>query len=79
LTITCNRRAAWDSQRTSAVYAFIAAYQLKHGYGPSLREIAVGVGLNTAQSVLHHVELLAGRGRVTRTPGIARSIRVVEA
>lgn len=72
-------RAAQDFSRTSAVYQFIAAYHAEQGYGPSLRDIARGVGLSTAQSVAHHIDILAARGRITRTPGIARSIRVVEA
>lgn len=72
-------RAAIDLGRTGAVYRFIAAYQAEHGYGPSLRDIAAGVGLSTAQSVHHHIDILAARGSITRTPGIARSIRIAKA
>ncbi|GAA2608357.1 hypothetical protein GCM10010399_43990 [Dactylosporangium fulvum] len=79
MSITAPRHAQRDCQRTAAVLAFIAEYQTRHGYGPSLREIAKGVGLSAAQSAQYHIDALVARRQITRTPGIARSIRTVAA
>jgi repressor LexA len=69
----------WGDPRRDAILAFVSGFQESNGYGPSMREIAAGVGLTQAAAVGYHLDILEAGGCIIRTPGIARSIRVVEA
>lgn len=44
------------------VLTFIRSFVLTHGYSPSLREIAPGIGINSHSSVQRHVVALKGMG-----------------
>lgn len=59
------------------VAACIAAYWAGHGYAPSLRDVAAGLGL-AVSTVHHHVLLLERAGMLESTPGLMRSLRVVK-
>lgn len=41
---------------------FIAGHQDQHGWAPSVREIAEGVGLASPSSVQRHLQVLSDRG-----------------
>ena len=41
---------------------FVTNYTDEHGYAPTLREIANGVGLTSAGSVHRHIEILKSKG-----------------
>lgn len=64
--------------RRDAIMAFIADFWATHEYGPSMREIATGVGLNQASSAAYQVRILLEAGCLRHVEGIARTIRVVE-
>lgn len=67
--------AAEGEARREAIITFIRSYQADHGYPPSIREVADGVGV-TKNAVSHHLSRLADEGRVSQTPGKYRSLRV---
>lgn len=58
------------------VLEFIRDYIEQHGYSPSIREIAAGVGLASSSAALYQVLRLEGAGLIVRDEGIARSIRL---
>lgn len=65
-------------QRRDRIVQFVGNYWLAHAYGPSMREIAEGVGLAAWSSAAYQVAVLVAEGRLDRAPTIPRSIRVVE-
>lgn len=70
------QRARGESHRTDIV-EYITAWHRDNGYGPSLREIATGVGLGLSATT-YHVGQLRGRGVLVSEPRKPRSIRIVE-
>ena len=61
-----------------AVYRFICAYIDEHGYPPSLREIGAHCYIGRS-TVLLYLARLEAQGRISRDPGKARSITLLEA
>lgn len=57
------------------VLRFIAAYVERHTYGPTIREIAAGVGCATS-SAHRHVDELARAGQIVKAWRRARTIRL---
>lgn len=55
---------------------FIEGYIVDHGHSPSFSEIAEGIGLKSKGPVHDMVQRLVERGRVSFTPGRARSITI---
>jgi repressor LexA len=62
---------------TEIVYAFIRLYLDRHGYAPSLRDISTSCYLGRS-TVIHHLDQLEAQGRISREPGRARSIVVLD-
>lgn len=60
-----------------AVFAAIAWFVRTEGYSPTVRELAIelGVSVSTVAGALDELELA---GRITRVPGKARTLRTVE-
>lgn len=60
------------------IYNYIVDYLEEHGYPPSIREIADGVGVRTASTVHHHLCTMFERGvlETDAKPGASRAIRV---
>lgn len=60
------------------IYDYIVDYLEEHGYPPSIREIADGVGVRTASTVHHHLCTMFERGKLETDapPGTPRAIRV---
>lgn len=56
--------------------AFIAKYVAKHGYSPTVAEMADAANV-CQNAVCDRVAALVRKGAITKTPGIARSIRPV--
>lgn len=48
-----------------------------NGYSPTVKELAAACGI-APSTCYHHLERLILDGRVTETPGKARTLRVVE-
>jgi repressor LexA len=47
-------------------------------YPPTLREIAIAVGLDSTSSVAHHLKAMEAAGLITRAPGHARAIVIAD-
>jgi repressor LexA len=55
---------------------FIRQFILRHGYAPSLAEIAAGLGLRSKGSLHKHVQALAKAGYLTVQAGQERGLRL---
>lgn len=60
------------------VVEFIAQYIQRHGYAPTLLEIAEGIGVNAVSTVHEHLEKLIQKGFIKKSPGFERSIELIE-
>jgi hypothetical protein len=59
------------------VYDFIAAHIQQHGYPPSMRDIANGIG-TVPSTAFRHMEDLIKLGYISRgTPGAPRTLRII--
>jgi repressor LexA len=58
---------------------YIEGFTAAHGFAPSYAEIAEGCGLGSVGHVQYRINRLIREGRVARTPGRARSLRVAAA
>ena len=59
------------------MYEFIVAFIRRHGYSPTTREIAAGVGLEGISAVQRTLYRLRDDERITWVPGRTRTIRPV--
>lgn len=59
------------------VLAWTVAYVREHGYPPTLREIAVGVGLSSTSSVSYQLRRLEHAGYLAVTPNTSRGIKLL--
>ena len=66
------------SRRQQQIYDFIVSYIQENGYGPSVREIADGVGLAGPSTVHGHLRTLEQLGYITRDKHKSRSIILTE-
>jgi repressor LexA len=57
---------------------FIAQYIQRHGYAPTLSEIAEGLGVNAVSTVHEHLARLVEKGYIKKTVGFERGIELVE-
>jgi repressor LexA len=64
--------------RQREVLSFIGAFSMANGFPPTVREIAVGLGLRSTRSVQEHLARLQGKGYISRVPGISRGIRILK-
>lgn len=60
------------TQPQALVFRFISDFIAEHGFGPSYREIAVGIGARSTSSVHRHVKGLRERGLISGEPGTRR-------
>jgi repressor LexA len=69
-----------DSARREAQrLADAVAYSLRtRGYPPTVRELGHALGLASTSTVQRRLEQAREAGLVTWTPGVARTLRVVE-
>jgi repressor LexA len=65
--------------RQHATLDFIRAYHARHGFAPSLAEIALGLGLSSKGSIHRQVQSLAEAGYIRLIPGRKRGIELIEA
>ncbi len=61
-----------------AVYDYINLYSKEHGYAPTVREVASGLGLCSPASVHRHMTTLAKEGLLVREKCKARAVCVIE-
>lgn len=65
------------ARRRQRVLEFLAEYSAEHGYQPTVREIAAGVGLRSTSTVSHHLRALELAGKLRRGTG-ARMITIID-
>ena len=66
------------THRQSQILRWIVDYRAQHGYSPTVREIADGVGISSPNGVEAHLTALIEKGTITRELGKARTIVPVE-
>jgi repressor LexA len=60
--------------RRDAIVQYIARYSEEHGYPPTVREIARGVGLRSTSTVAYYLRDLEEKGAVARTRERSRGV-----
>lgn len=60
------------------VLEFISQYIQRHGYAPTLIEIAEGMGVNAVSTIHEHLAKLADKGFIKKTAGFERGIELIE-
>jgi repressor LexA len=65
-----------DQQRAERILAFVRSYSAEHGYPPSVREIALAVGLASTSAVHHHLTKLEEAGRLQKHATRSRALTV---
>jgi hypothetical protein len=63
-------------QQYVEVYDFIAAYKARHGYSPSLADIADGLALSQG-AVFQLMEQMEGQGMIVQPRGFLRAIKLL--
>lgn len=64
-------------QRERRVLEYIMQYIQRHGYAPTLIEIAKGVGVNAVSTIHEHLQKLQTKGFIKKTAGYERGIEVI--
>lgn len=67
------------TDRQQAVVSFIRQYTLRHGYPPTQRQIAKGVGLSSVSSIQYQLARLEDRGVLDRDVRAVRGLRLIDA
>ena len=65
------------TKRQEEVLNFIKKYSAEHGYPPSIREICLGVGLNSTATVFVHVKNLESKGYIKTENNKVRTIELL--
>jgi repressor LexA len=65
------------TDRQARVLRFIEQYIRRHGYSPSIREIADGLGMTPA-GAHYHVQMLKKKNLLTYQPNRIRTITLVK-
>lgn len=60
------------------VLQFIRAFLAEKGYSPSVADIVAGCGLSSPNLAQYHLNVLEREGVLRRTPGVFRSIQLVQ-
>jgi len=64
--------------RERAALEFISQYIQRHGYAPTLAEIAESLGVNAVSTIHEHLERLIHKGYLKKTRGFNRGLELVE-
>lgn len=64
--------------RERQVLEFVTQYIQRHGFAPTLIEIADSLNLNAPSTVHEHLARLVKKGFIKKTPGYERSIELIE-
>ena len=67
-----------DHGKTEQILDFIREFCASHGFGPTIREIGRGVGLQSASTVAGYLNRMPRDGLITSIPGTPRSIQTAE-
>ena len=66
------------TKKQLAVLNFVEDYTEENGHSPSYREICEGLGLSSVSAVAEHIDNLATKGVIRKTPGEARSLEILD-
>ncbi len=66
------------SERQQRIYEFIKMYIGENQYSPTIREIAVAVGLKSPSTVHGHLDRMRDKGIINFVDSSARTIRILE-
>jgi len=66
------------SRTRDRVLQFIRAFLAEKGYSPSVADIVAGCGLSSPNLAQYHLNVLEREGVLRRTPGVFRSIQLVQ-
>jgi SOS-response transcriptional repressor LexA len=61
-----------------SILLWIEAFKDKHGYAPTMREIAEGVGYAAASPVDYQLRLMQEEQLITRIPHVSRTIAITK-
>jgi repressor LexA len=64
--------------RDRDVVEFVRGYTAARGFPPSVREVGEAVGVSSTSTAAALIDKLIGVGALRRTPGVARSLVVVD-
>lgn len=64
--------------KTEQILDFIREFCASHGFGPTIREIGRGVGLQSTSTVAGYLNRMTRDGLITSIPGAPRSIQTTE-
>ena len=64
-------------KQIEAILDYLRDYIQLHGFSPSYREISVGVGLKSTNSIKAYLDILEQRGLISRQTNKNRTIEVV--
>ena len=67
-----------DRGKTVQILHFVSEFTAEHGFGPTIREIGIGVGLKSTSTVSDYLVRMTRDGLITSIPGTPRSIHVVD-
>lgn len=70
--VACNGQPSGKSSR-ERVYAAVVSHHRCHGYAPTVRELAAATGL-AVSTVAYHLDGLVAADRLTRRPGLLRTV-----
>lgn len=63
--------------RERQVLEFITQYIQRHGYAPTLAEIAESMGVSAVSTIHEHLDRLAQKGFIKKTAGFERGLEIV--
>lgn len=63
--------------RERQVLEFITQYIQRHGYAPTLAEIAESMGVNAVSTIHEHLERLVQKGFIKKTAGFERGLEII--
>ena len=66
-----------QSKNRERIYSFLVQYIKNNGFAPSVREISIGIGLNSTCTVHHHLLKLEDEGRIKMKRNSPRAIKLV--
>ena len=64
--------------KTEQILEFIREFCTSHGFGPTIREIGRGVGLQSTSTVAGYLSRMTRDGLITSIPGTPRSVQTAE-
>lgn len=66
------------TKRQQELFKIIANFKARFGYAPTLKEMATRLGVKSDQAVLELLGRLERHGALRRTPGISRSVVLLQ-